>query len=61
MTAQPPTLAEQLEAIRWVLDHVNAMGEAACKLTSEIKEMRRCLEAAHETLQALEFGRMVLK
>ena len=56
-----PTLAEQIDAVGWVLDHVNAMGEAAHKLASEINDMRRRLEAAHETLKTLEFARATLK
>lgn len=61
MTAQPPTLAHEIEAVAWAASHVEAMAKAARMRTGEVEEMRRRLEAALERLRTWEFGSAIAR
>jgi hypothetical protein len=52
MSAEPPTLAQQIEAIEWALDHA--------VLVANSDKVVRDLKAAIETLKHLEFMRETL-
>lgn len=55
MTAQPPTLAQQIEAVEQAIDILAHM------MAAEIDELLRRLDAAVEQLRTWEFAREVLK
>jgi hypothetical protein len=59
MSAEPPTLAEQIEAIAWVATRVQDLDRRA-RREGEIDEMLQRLEAVIETLKHLEFMREAL-
>jgi hypothetical protein len=63
MTAQPPTLDQQIEAIERAADIVAAkrMTEAGRMMADEIDELLRQLEAAVEQLKTWEFAQETLK
>ena len=61
MTPQPPSLAEQIMAVEWAENHLDAMGKAAHMRASEIETFEKALRAALETLRTLEFARGTLR
>jgi hypothetical protein len=61
MTAQPPSLSQQIEAVAWAKNHVAETGKAAHLRAGEVEEMGRRLDAAAETLRTLEFARATLR
>jgi hypothetical protein len=52
--SETPTLAKQIEAIEWALEHVDWINPTA-------KTLRAALEAAQETLECLQFMRETLR
>jgi hypothetical protein len=63
VTPQPPSLAQQIEAVQWAalhLDRKQKLDQRTLR-TGEADEIRRRLEAAAETLNTMEFARETLK
>jgi hypothetical protein len=52
---EPPTLTQQIEAVQWALGNMVLSADPDFTL-----ELRRCLQAALETLKHLDFMRETL-
>ena len=61
MTAQPPTLNQQIEAVETAARRYLAMAEQSTERGDELEAVSAALEAAAETLRTLEFARETLK
>jgi hypothetical protein len=61
MTAQHPTLAQQIEAVEAAARRYLAMAEQSVERGDELEAVSAALEAAAETLRTLDFGRETLK
>jgi hypothetical protein len=61
MTAQPPTLAQQIEAVETAARRYLAMAEQSTERGDELEAVSAALEAAAETLRTLDFARATLK
>jgi hypothetical protein len=61
MTAQPPTLTQQIEAVEAAARRYMAMAEQSIERGDELEAISTALEAAAATLKTLEFMRETLK
>ena len=61
MTREPPTLAQQTDAVEAAARHYLAMAEKSVDRGDELEAVSTALEAAAETLKTLDFARETLK
>jgi hypothetical protein len=61
MTAQPPTLTQQIEAVAAAARRYVTMAEQSIERGDELEAIATALEAAAETLKTMEFMRETLK
>jgi hypothetical protein len=61
MTAEPPTLTQQIAAVETAAQHYLALAEKSVERGDELEAVSAELEAAAETLKTLDFGRETLR
>ena len=61
MTADPPTLTQQIVAVEAAARHYLALADKSVERGDELKAVSAALDAAAETLKTLDFGRETLR
>jgi len=61
MTHEPPSLAQQIEAVETAARRYLAMAEQSVERGDELEAVSTALEAAAETLRTLDFARETLR
>ena len=61
MTAERPTLTQQIKAVEAAAQRYLAMAEKSVEHGDELEAVFAALEAAAETLRTLDFGRETLR
>jgi hypothetical protein len=62
MTPQPPSLAQQIEAVEWASRHIDlAVTRALQEHEQNLQDLTAALSAAVETLKTWEFARETLR
>jgi hypothetical protein len=56
-----PTLAEQIDAVQWAEARIEEIRPAGDLSAKKLKDLKRRLEAAVETLRTLEFGSAIAR
>jgi hypothetical protein len=61
MTAEPPTLTQQIAAVELAARRFLVMAEHSVEKGDELEAVSTALDAAAETLRTLDFGRETLR
>jgi hypothetical protein len=61
MTAEPPTLTQQIAAVEIAARRFLSMAEHSVEKGDELEAVSAALDAAAETLRTLDFGRETLR
>jgi hypothetical protein len=61
MTAESPTLIQQIVAVEAAAQHYLALAERSVERGDELEAVSAALDAAAETLRTLDFGRETLR
>jgi hypothetical protein len=61
MTAEPPTLTQQIAAVEIAARKYLSMAEHSVEKGDELEAVSTALDAAAETLRTLDFGRETLR